>query len=209
VEKISATNLQARLKKLLESPAYTNFVGLDEKKYVFTTTEKELILKRGEKFFADFETELIKVVCQRLENVSRDLGSIANEGIEDNDITAKLEQRIIDIARVVLTSKDETRRLKGKVDKGLVEVVDFRYEPEIRMAAAKMLNDKTGSYRGWSVDSKGDFNKQLKEDVDGSLNIANFKDFKDTMLSRPLREWYLRQQDILQLLPPKPSGPSR
>ena len=209
VEKISATNLQARLKKLLESPAYTNFVGLDEKKYVFTTTEKELILKRGEKFFADFENELIKVVCQRLENVSRDLGSIANEGIEDNDITAKLEQRIIDIARVVLTSKDETRRLKGKVDKGLVEVVDFRYEPEIRMAAAKMLNDKTGSYRGWSVDSKGDFNKQLKEDVDGSLNIANFKDFKDTMLSRPLREWYLRQQDILQLLPPKPSGPSR
>jgi len=57
----------------------------------------------------------------------------------------------------------------------------------------------------WAVDAKGDLNKQLKEEVDGALNIANFKEFKDSMLSRTLREWYLKQQDILQLLPPKPA----
>ena len=67
-----------------------------------------------------------------------------------------------------------------------------------------MLNDKTGSYRGWSIDTKGDLNKALKDDVEGALNIANFKEFKEAMLSRTLREWYLRQQDVLQLLPPKP-----
>jgi hypothetical protein len=140
--------------------------------------------------------------CARLENAPRDLGIVAQESLEDGDITAKVEQRIIDAARLVLTAKDETKRLKGKVDKSLVEVVDFRYEPEVRMAAAKMLNDKTGTYRGWATDAKGDLNKALKDDIDGALNIANLKDFKDSMLSRTLREWYLKQQDILGLLPP-------
>jgi hypothetical protein len=208
-DKVSATNLQARLKRLLDAPAYTNFVGLDEKKYSFTPEEKALIVQRGEKFFPEFETELVKQVCQRLENAPRDLGMSANETIEDGDITAKLEQRIVDVARMVLTAKDESKRLKGKVDKGFAEVVDFRFDPETRIAAAKMLNDKTGSYRGWSVDAKGDLNKQLKEEVEGALNIGNFKEFKDSMLSRTLREWYLKQQDILQLLPPKPGAPGK
>jgi len=205
-DKVSQTNLMGRLSKLLEAPAYTNFVGLDEKKYAFSAAEKELISKRGERFFREFEKELVKQVCARLENAPRDLGVTAQESLEDSDITAKLEQRIIDTARLVLTAKDDTKRLKGKVDKSLVEVVDFRYEPEVRMAAAKMLNDKTGTYRGWATDAKGDLNKSLKDDIDGALNIANFKDFKDTMLSRTLREWYLKQQDILGLLPPKPPG---
>lgn len=205
-EKISATNLQARLKKLLEAPAYTNFVGLDEKKYSFTPAEKDVILKRGEKFFAEFESELVKQVCQRMENADRTLGQAANDTIEDGDAVAKLEQRIIDLARLVLTSKDDTKRIKGKVDKSMVEVVDFKYDHDIRMAAAKMLNDKTGAFRGWSVDAKSDLNKQLKDDIDGSLNIPNFKDFKESMLSRPLREWYLKQQDVLGLLPAKPPG---
>jgi len=205
-DKVGETNLMGRLRKLLDAPAYTNFVGLDEKKYAFSAAEKELILKRGEKFFREFEKELVKQVCARLENSSRDLGIVAQENLEDADITAKLEQRIIDTARLVLTAKDETKRLKGKVDKSLVEVVDFRYEPEVRMAAAKMLNDKTGTYRGWATDAKGDLNKSLKDEIDGALNIANFKDFKDSMLSRTLREWYLKQQDILGMLPPKPAG---
>ena len=205
-DKVGETNLMGRLRKLLEAPAYTNFVGLDEKKYAFSAAEKELILKRGEKFFREFEKELVKQVCARLENASRDLGIVAQENLEDADITAKLEQRIIDTARLVLTAKDDTKRLKGKVDKSLVEVVDFRYEPEVRMAAAKMLNDKTGTYRGWATDAKGDLNKSLKDEIDGALNIANFKDFKDSMLSRTLREWYLKQQDILGMLPPKPGG---
>ena len=205
-DKVGETNLMGRLRKLLDAPAYTNFVGLDEKKYAFSAAEKELILKRGEKFFREFEKELVKQVCARLENSSRDLGIVAQENLEDADITAKLEQRIIDTARLVLTAKDESKRLKGKVDKSLVEVVDFRYEPEVRMAAAKMLNDKTGTYRGWATDAKGDLNKSLKDEIDGALNIANFKDFKDSMLSRTLREWYLKQQDILGMLPPKPGG---
>ncbi|MCX6870746.1 MAG: zinc-dependent metalloprotease [Verrucomicrobia bacterium] len=202
-DKVGETNLMGRLRKLLDAPAYTNFVGLDEKKYAFSAAEKELILKRGEKFFREFEKELVKQVCARLENSSRDLGIVAQENLEDADITAKLEQRIIDTARLVLTAKDESKRLKGKVDKSFVEVVDFRYEPEVRMAAAKMLNDKTGTYRGWATDAKGDLNKSLKDDIDGALNIANFK---DSMLSRTLREWYLKQQDILGMLPPKPAG---
>ncbi len=202
VEKVSATNFMDRLKKLLEAPAYTNFVGLDEKKYSFTPVEKEVILKRGETFFNEFETELIKQICQRLENADRSLGVTANDAIEDGDNTAKLEQRIIDLAKLVLTAKDDSKRLKGKVDKSLVEIVEFKFEPDIRMAAAKMLNDKTGSFRGWSIDAKGDLNKQLKDDVEGALNIPNFKEFKESMLSRPLREWYLKQQDILALLPP-------
>ncbi len=74
------------------------------------------------------------------------------------------------------------------------------------MAAAKALNDRVGSFRGWAIDAKSDINKALKDDVDGALNIANFKDFKDSILSRTLREWYLRQQDILGLLPPKPGA---
>ena len=205
-DKVSEATLMGRLRKLLDAPAYTNFVGLDEKKYAFSAAEKELILKRGEKFFREFEKELVKQVCARLENAPRDLGIVAQESLEDSDITSKVEQRIIDTARLVLTAKDETKRLKGKVDKSLVEVVDFRYEPEVRMAAAKMLNDKTGTYRGWATEAKGDLNKSLKDDIDGALNIANFKDFKDSMLSRTLREWYLKQQDILGLLPPKPAG---
>jgi hypothetical protein len=205
-DKINAATLQARLKKLLEAPAYTNFVGLDEKKYSFTQAEKDVILKRGEKFFGEFETELVKQICQRLENAERNLGQVANDNLEDNDATAKLEQRIIDLAKLVLTSKDDSKRIKGKVDKSMVEVVDFKFDHETRMAAAKMLNDKTGAFRGWSIDAKSDLNKQLKDDIDGSLNIPNFKEFKESMLSRPLREWYLKQQDILGLLPPKPPG---
>lgn len=50
-DKVGETNLMGRLRKLLDAPAYTNFVGLDEKKYAFSAAEKELILKRGEKFF--------------------------------------------------------------------------------------------------------------------------------------------------------------
>lgn len=205
-DKVNATNLLARLKKLLDAPAYTNFVGADEKRYTFTPAEKEVILKRGEKFFAEVEAELVKQVSQRLENAPRDLGFIANEALEDGDITAKLEQRIIDYAKMVVMAKDDTKRLKGKVDKSLVEVVDFKFDQETRLAAARTLNDRIGSYRGWAIDARTELNKQLKDDVEGQLNIPNFKEFKDSMLSRPLREWYLKQLDILQQLPPRPPG---
>ncbi|MBX3733808.1 MAG: zinc-dependent metalloprotease [Verrucomicrobiae bacterium] len=208
VEQIAATNLLARLQRLLDAPAYTNFVGLDEKRYTFTPEEKALITDRARLHFEEFEREVLKQVGLRLEDAPRDLGMAANEAIGEDDITAVLEKRIMDFARWILTAKDDARRLKGKVDKSIVEVVDYRFDHETRLAAAKALNDKTGSFRGWALDAKAELNKHLKEDVEGALNIGNFKEFKDSMLSRTLRDWYLKQQDILALLPaPKPEPP--
>ncbi len=206
LEKISATNLTARLEKLLESPAYTNWVGLDEKRYSFTPAEKEIIIKRGRVFFAEFEKDVVHQTCQRLENLTRDLAVEANGTLGEDDLVAKMERRFVDVARSIILAKDEDTRIRGKVDKSYVEVVAFKYDDESRMAAAKVLNDKTGSFRAWSTDAKGDLNKALKDDIDGALNIANLKEFRDSILSRPLREWYLKQQDILALLPPKPAG---
>jgi len=204
-EKIAAAGLQARLVKLLDTPAYTNFVGLDEKQTTFTSEEKALIIRRSQRFFEDFEREVTKQTAARLEGATRDLAAEANGTAGDGDPVSRLEQRIIDMARIILSAKDDSRRIKGKVDKSLVEVVDYKYDHEIRIAAAKALNDKVGSFRGWALDAKGDLHKQIKEDVDGALNIGNFKEFKDAILSRPLRDWYLRQQDILALLPPRPA----
>ncbi|MBX3734086.1 MAG: hypothetical protein KF791_16035 [Verrucomicrobiae bacterium] len=158
--------------------------------------------------FEEFEREVLKQVGLRLEDAPRDLGMAANEAIGEDDITAVLEKRIMDFARWILTAKDDAQRLKGKVDKSIVEVVDYRFDHETRLAAAKALNDNTGSFRGWALDAKTDLNKHFKEDVEGALNIENFKEFKDSMLSRTLRDWYLKQQDILALLPaPKPEPP--
>ena len=204
LDKISATALSERLAKLLESPAYTNFVGLDEKKYSFTKEEKDLINTRAKKFFEEYEKEVVKQVVQRLENAPRDLDYEANGVLAEDDSVSKLEHRITDLARTVIMAKDESVHIKGKVDKSIVEVVDFKYDQDTRMAAAKALNDKTGSFRGWATDAKGDLNKALKDEVEGALNSANLKEFKDSSLSRSLREWYLKQQDILGLLPPKP-----
>ena len=68
VQRLSATNLIGKLEKLLDSPTYKTFVGLDDKKYTFTKEERELILKRGKKFFEELEKEVVKQVCQRLAN---------------------------------------------------------------------------------------------------------------------------------------------
>ena len=64
-----------------------------------------------------------------------------------------------------------------------------------------MLNEKTGSFKGWAGDAETDLNNQLKNDVEWAFNLGHFKDFKVALLSRPLREWYQRQQDVLALLP--------
>jgi hypothetical protein len=200
--KISATNLTARLEKLLNSPAYTNFVGLDEKQYSFTEAEQKLIVERGRKLFTELEEAVLDRVLRTYENATRDLGLEAFGVASDDDIVANLEKRIIELARHVITAQDQDERVKGRVDKSYVEVVEFKYDQETRLAAAKALNDKTGSFTAWATDAKAALNKSLKEDVEAALNIANFKSFKDSMLSRPLREWYLRQQEILKLLPP-------
>lgn len=200
--KITATNLTARLTKLLSTPAYTNFVGLDEKKYSFTPEEQKLIIERGTKMFKELEEAVLLRVLKSYDNAPRDLGVEAFGVLGDDDVVSELEKQIKDLAKFVIMAKDDDKRVKGKVDKAFVEVADFKYDQDTRMAAAKALNDKTGSYPAWAKEAKGALNKELKDDVDGALNIGNFKDFKDSMLSRPLREWYLRQQEILKLLPP-------
>ncbi len=75
VQRLSATNLTARLEKLLGSTNYAVFVGLDDKKYSFTKEERELILERGKKYFAELEKELVKQVCLKLETAPRNLGT--------------------------------------------------------------------------------------------------------------------------------------
>ncbi len=207
VQRLNASNLTARLEKLLVSTNYTVIVGLDDKKFSFTKEERELIVQRGKKYFAELEKELVKQICARLENAPRNLGTEADGAIGEEDIVAKLEQRIIEVAKNVITAKSETNRVSGRVDKSLVSVLEYKYDHETRMAAAKSLNEKTGSFKGWADDAKGELNGQLKKQVEEALNISHFKDFKVSLLSRPLREWYQQQQEILQLLPPSPPNP--
>ncbi len=209
VEKIDAVKLTEALAKLLESPAYSKFTGLDEKNYAFSKEEKELILKRGKRFFEEFEKEVLKLACQTLEKAARDLGVQAFETVGDDDMVAKLEKRILDVAREVIMTRNEEERRRGRVDKAYVEVADFKYDLDTRLAAARMLADNIGSFKGWSVDAKGDLNKQLKDAVDAALNAQNFRDFQESILSRPLRDWYMNQQAVLALLPPKrPAAPA-
>lgn len=205
--RVAATNLTARLAKLLQSPAYTNFVGLDEQRYTFTADEQKLIIERGTKMFAELEEAVLARVLKSYENAPRDLGLSAFDVLGDDDVVSQLEKRVIEFARLVIMAKDDKKLIKGKVDKSIVEVVDYKYDYETRLAAAKALNDKTGSFTAWAMEAKGDLNKALKDDVEAALNIANFKSFQDSMLSRPLREWFLRQQEILKLLPPKREAP--
>jgi hypothetical protein len=204
VEKISAKRLLDRLAKLLETPTYTQFTGLDEKPASFTKEDKELILKRAKVYFELFETEFLKRVCLVYERTQRDLGLKALEELPDEDIVARLERRILDLSREVIFARNEEKRHKGRVDRAVVEVVDFRYDMETRSAAARMLSDMVGSYRNWAIDPRGEMGKGLKEVIDGALNIQNFKEFRDSMLSRPLRDWYLSQQNILGLLGGRP-----
>ncbi len=206
VQRLSATNLTARLEKLLDSPAYQTFVGLDEKKYSFTKEEHDLIVKRAGKFFEELEKDVVKQVCQRLTSAPRTLGIEASGAAGEDDNVAKVEQRIIELAKLVITSKEDSKRLAGKVDKGYVEVVEYKYDQDTRLAAARALDDKTGSFKGWAEDAKSDINTQLKNDVEGALNLSHFKDFKVSLLSRSMREWYQKQQEVLGLLPPAPGS---
>lgn len=209
-QKVDAEKLGERLAKLLESDAYDEFVGLDEKKHSFTKEEKELILKRGKKLFGELEKELLKQIVQQFERATRDLGVKALGNAAEDDIIAKLEKRIIDLAKFVITTKDKDRKITGKLNKSVVTVTDYKYDLETRQAAARMLTDRAGSFAGWSKEAKGSLHSALKSDIEGMLNSANLKSFSDSMLSRPLRDWYLKQQTILKYLPParKPTPPA-
>jgi hypothetical protein len=206
-QRLDSARLTAKLEKLLASTNYLTFVGLDDKKYSFTPEERALILQRGKKYFDELDQAYVKRLCQKLEDAPRDLGSEATGTVGEDDITAKLEQRIIEVAKSVIMTTSETNRVSGKVDKSYVEVPAFKYDQETRVAAAKALNEKTGSYKSWADDAKSELNAQLKKQVEEALNIAHFKDFQVSLLSRPLREWYQQQQELLALLPLNPPAP--
>ncbi len=212
-QKVDAKKLHERLSKLLESDGYKEFVGLDDKKHSFTKKEKELILKRGKKLFEELEKELLKQIVQAWERANRDLGVEALGNAAEDDVIAQLEKRLIDLAKFVITTKDKDKTISGKLNKGMVTVTDYQYDLETRQAAARMLVDTVGSFAGWSKEAKSSIHDALKGDIDAMLNSANLKSFSDSMLSRPLRDWYLKQQTILKYLPktrpPAPSAPTK
>ncbi len=180
---------------------YSTFVGLDDKKYSFTKDERDLIAKRGQKFFEELAKEVVQRVCQRLIKAPRDLDIEANGEVSADDALAKLDQRIIDLAKYVITTQDQTNLIQGREDKSIVSVPHFKYDHATRLDAAKMLGPEGGSYKGWADEAKSDLNGDLKKLVDEALGVDHYKDFKASMLSRPLQEWYQEQQEILALLP--------
>ncbi len=212
-QKVDAAKLGERLGKLLESEAYKEFVGLDEKKHSFTKEEKALILKRGKQLFGELEKELLKQIVQAYERASRDIGVEALGQAAENDVVAQLEKRIIDLAKFVITTKDKDKTITGKLNKSQVTVTDFKYDIATRQSAAKTLTDTVGSFAGWSKEAKGSIHTALKGDIEGMLNSSNLKSFSDSMLSRPLRDWYLKQMSVLKYLPPlrkpAPSAPTK
>ena len=209
VPRLSVTNLTSKLEQLLNSTNYETFVGLDGQTYSFTDDDRALILKRANKYFGEIEKELVKQTCLRLADAPRDLGVEVSDGtVSEDDITAKLEKRIIEIAKYVITAQNATNRISGKVDQGYVEVPVYRYDQDTRLAAARMLGERNGSFSGWADDAKSDLNAQLKKQIETALNLSHFKDFTVSLLSRPLRDWYQQQQAILAQLPPAPGSPA-
>ncbi len=203
---LNATNLTAKLDRLLTNANYATFIGLDDKKHSFTPEERELILKRGQKYFQEMEKEVIRQICRKLDKAPRNLDFDANGYVGEDDVLAKLDQRIIDLARLVITTEDQTNRIEGKVDKMSVSVPQFKYDQATRLDAAHMLGAGGGSYKGWADQAKSELNEVLKKQVDSALGLDHYKDFKPSVLSRPLQEWYQEQQEILALLPPAPKG---
>ncbi|MBC2605542.1 zinc-dependent metalloprotease [Pelagicoccus albus] len=205
-ERIDAEKLHKKLKELLETEAYSSFIGLDGESYQWSDEEKEIILSRSKTLFDKLESEVLLHVLSNYEKAPRDLGLAATGNLSDEDSVARLETLIIDLAKKVILERSKDDRIKGKVDKAFVEVPDFKYDYEIRLAAAKALNDKTGSFESWSKEAKQELHQALKKAVEDSLNIGLFKDFSDKLLSRSLREWYIREQNLLKLLPPDPKS---
>ncbi|MDQ8182517.1 zinc-dependent metalloprotease [Pelagicoccus sp. SDUM812005] len=202
--KLDAEKLKESLVELLDTDAYATFIGLDGESYAWTEEEKKVIVERSSTLFEKLEEAVLLQTLKLYENAPRDLGLAATGNLSDEDSVATLEKRIIALAKYVILKREKHSRIKGKVDKAYVEVPDFEYAYETRLAAAKALNDKTGSFEAWSKEAKQSLHADLKAAVEGSLNIGLFKNFDDKMLSRSLREWYLQQQNILKLLPPDP-----
>lgn len=199
--KFDAAKMTEKVSKLLDSNGYKEFVGADGKKYSFTDDEKKLIKDRAKVFFEKYEEHLVLRIMAALGSAKRDIGVRANDHVEDNDIVAKLEKQMINAAKVIITAKHPSKRIKGKLNAGYIEVVDYKYDLNTRIAAARALADTNGSFRSWSKEARSGIGAALKADIDGAINANNLKAFKDSQLSRPLREWYLNQTKVLAMLP--------
>lgn len=206
-EKLDTEKLVKKLGELLDAPGYKEFVGADGETHSFTDEEKELIKERGKAYFEAYERELVKRICQSLGRATRDLGVEANKGVSDDDIVAKLEKQIIALAKAVIMARDDSKVRRGKIaSKATVEIIDFKYDLETRLAAAQMLNDSIGSFRAWSKEARSSLHDELKKAVDDAVLASDISSFNDNKLSRTLREWYLDQQRVLQLLPKAPGS---
>ncbi len=200
-EKFSPESFVKAIEKKLSTPAYTEFIGLDDEKHSFTDEEKELILARAKEAAVLIEEQLIRSFFNVIANAKRDLGLAANGSVGDDDVIAKMESRIGEMARQTLLAKDESKRVKGKVGGAIVEVVDYKYSKETRLAASRALSGGSGSFPEWSREVQGSLHEALKNEVETALTIPLMKSFKTSMLSRSLRQWYLEQQEVLRTLP--------
>ena len=203
--KLDAGKLKERVAKLLEADPYKNFVGLDEKEHSFTDDEKKIIVERAGKLFAEVEPLLLRMVMDSLGRSSRDIGLKAEGYIGESDLISKFEERIINLAEYVITAKGSDK-IEGKLNKSHVTITDYKFDMDVRMSAARALTDSIGSFDGWAKKAKGDIHNKVKGEIESMLNSGNLKSFSDSMLSRPLREWYLKQQSLLKLLPPMRSS---
>jgi hypothetical protein len=210
-DQLDADKLTKHLEKLLNSSNYMTFVGLDDKKYSFTKDEKELITSRAKKMFEKLDPEVVHQVCLRLGEANRNLDADANGSVGDDDIVSKFENRVIDLAKKVVMAKKDDDRLSGKIDKAFVEVPEFKYDQPTRLAAVHMLRQDIGSFRGWADEARANLNEDLRKEMEASLNIDHFKDFKSTMLSRTLYQWYQQQEELLAQLQgaPPPVPPAK
>ena len=199
--RLDPKELMAKLEKLLDSPAYAKFTGLDGEEHEFSDEERKVIRERARIYFEKLAEDAVRQACGALASARRDLGLSAERKLADDDIVVKLERRILELAGKVILAKDEEKVIEGKLSKALVRVVDYRYPLDIRRAAAQMLGDGNGSFSRWSRKGKSDLHAKLKGEVDSALNLGNLKSFNDSMLSRSLRKWYLDQQSLLGMLP--------
>ncbi len=210
--KLTAETLNKNLATLLKSPAYQTFIGLDDQEHQFTEEERKLIAERADALFDKLSEAIILEACNIFGSARRDLGLAAHESLHDDDIVFQLEKRIIEFAGNVILAKDKKKTVKGKLDGLPFEVPNYKYAHKTRIAAARMLSDGIGSYKSWSKEGKSALGKKFKDEVEKVLLIKKLKSFKDTMLSRSLRKWYLDQQEIMKLLPvirTPPPAPSK
>jgi len=69
-----------------------------------------------------------------------------------------------------------------------------------------MLGPTAGSYKTWADEAKSDIHEALKKEIDSALGLDHYKDFKPSVLSRPLQDGIRSSRKFLNLLPSLPKG---